>query len=116
MEQSEHDKRIDYIEIASADIPSAKKFYSAVFGWNFVDYGPGYASFNDGRLSGGFGNEAHEEGRSVLIVLYATDLDLVKKQVVEEGGTITRETFSFPGGRRFHFTDPGGLELAVWSE
>lgn len=107
MDQSEHDKRIDYVEFASPDIASTKKFYSAVFGWDFVDYGPDYTSFNDGRLSGGFSNEAHEEGRPILIVLYAKDLDLVRKQVIEEGGTITKDTFSFPGGRRFHFTDPG---------
>ncbi|MBA3316494.1 MAG: VOC family protein [Gemmatimonadales bacterium] len=116
MSQSEHDRRIDYIEFPVSDVAVAKRFYSAVFGWEFTDYGPDYTSFVDGRLSGGFrGGEAARPGNA-LIVIYATDLEGVASAVQAAGGHITQPTFDFPGGRRFHFRDPSGHELAVWSD
>jgi uncharacterized protein len=112
----EHDRRIDYIEFPVADVSVAKRFYSTVFGWTFTDYGPAYTSFVDGRLSGGFrGGEPATPG-GPLVVIYANDLEAVETAVVEAGGEITRPTYVFPGGRRFHFRDPCGHELAVWSE
>jgi uncharacterized protein len=93
-----------------------KAFYSAVFGWKFEDYGPGYASFFDGRLAGGFTTDAKVGTDGPLVVFYAADLEAVQAKVVEAGGKITRETFPFPGGRRFHFADTEGNALAVWSE
>lgn len=116
MAQSDHDRRIDYIEFPVDDIGVAKAFYGAVFGWTFTDYGPDYASFEDGRLSGGFrGGETPTRG-GALVVLYATALEEVRDAVAPAGGTIVTEPFDFPGGRRFHFTDPAGNELAVWSD
>ncbi len=116
MPQSEHDGRIDYIEFPVADVAMAKRFYSTVFGWIFTDYGPDYTSFADGRLSGGFrGGEAAVPG-GPLVVVYATDLAAVEAAVIAAGGRITRPIFAFPGGRRFHFRDPCGHELAVWSD
>ena len=119
MSQQEQDRRIDYIELPATEIEPVKAFYSTVFGWEFTDYGPSYTSFVDGRLSGGF--RRVEEGESipsggVLIVIYAADLSAVEAAVRGAGGEIVRETFEFPGGRRFHFTDPSGNELAVWSD
>lgn len=116
MTQPEQNRRIDYIEFPVADVALAKRFYSSVFGWDFVDYGPDYTSFVDGRLSGGFrGGEPARPG-GPLVVIYAVDLESVASAVVAAGGQITQPTFDFPGGRRFHFRDPCGHELAVWSD
>lgn len=116
MNQSEQDQRIDYIEFAVTDIGAAKSFYSAVFGWSFTDYGPEYASFFDGRLAGGLQQAARVERGGPLVVLYSTDLEGIEEKIKSNGGQIVRDTFDFPGGRRFHFTDPAGNELAVWSD
>lgn len=116
MTQNENDKRIDYIEIPVTDINDSKRFYGEVFGWDFVDYGPDYASFNDGRLAGGFRKEASLQRGGPLVVFYATQLESIQAKIKDAGGTITKEIFEFPGGRRFHFTDPSGNELAVWSD
>jgi uncharacterized protein len=114
MTQAEHDRRVDYVEFGTTDLAATKAFYHQVFGWQFTDYGPDYASFEDGRLQGGFNAEA-PGGGSPLIVLYAIDLDATRQRV-ESAGVRTFKEHTFPGGRRFHFVDPGGNELAVWSE
>jgi predicted enzyme related to lactoylglutathione lyase len=116
VEQAEHDKRIDYIELPTTDISAAKAFYTGVFGWKTQDWGPDYTSFEDGRLAGGFRKEAEVTPGGPLVVLYAVDLEAVAAAVPSHGGAIVKEIFSFPGGRRFHFTDPSGNELAVWSD
>ena len=116
MNQAEHDRRIDYIEFPATDIERIKDFYSSVFSWKFTDYGPHYTSFIDGRLAGGFRGESKVGGGGPLVVLYATDLEGVEANVREHDGEIVKEAFEFPGGRRFHFKDPSGNELAVWSE
>lgn len=113
------DRKIDYIELPARDLQLAKTFYSSVFGWQFVDYGPEYCAFNDGRLDGGFYQanlNATTANGSVLVVLYADDLEAVLARVRGGGGCIVKDIFSFPGGRRFQFADPNGNELAVWSE
>ena len=116
MGQAEHDRRIDYIEFPVTDVGAAKRFYGAAFGWTFEDYGPDYASFHDGRLAGGFRKDARAAPGGPLVVLYATDLAALEAKVKQAGGKIVRATFEFPGGRRFHFTDPSGNELAVWTD
>jgi predicted enzyme related to lactoylglutathione lyase len=116
MNRSEHDRRIDYIEFPVADVAVSRRFYQSVFGWAFTDYGPDYTSFVDGRLSGGFRGGATATAGGPLVIIYATDLEAVATAVQAGGGTITKPTFDFPGGRRFHFRDPGGHELAVWSD
>jgi D-aminopeptidase len=116
MGQEEHDKRVDYVELPVTDVEAAKTFYSAVFGWKMQDWGPDYASFEDGRLNGGFRLEEEVIRGGPLVVIYALDLEAVEARVRDHGGTIAQEIFSFPGGRRFHFTDPSGNELAVWSD
>ena len=118
---AEHDRRIDYIEFPAVDLPATKRFYQQVFGWKFTDYGPDYAAFEDGRLDGGFhaGDGARATsgtGKGTLAVLFAVDLADTEARVRRAGGTIVTPPFSFPGGRRFHFTDPSGNELAVWSD
>ena len=117
MSQAEQDRRIDYVEFGAADIEATKRFYSGVFGWEFTDYGPDYTSFADGRLNGGFAKvqEAPRQG-GPLVVIYASDLEGMLASVKGAGGKITKQIFSFPGGRRFQFKDPNGNELAVWSD
>lgn len=115
MANQENDGRVDYIEFRAEDLDRIKAFYSEVFGWRFTDYGPEYTSFADGRIAGGFHiGEATVGGP--LVVLFALDLEAVQARVEQAGGTIAKPTFPFPGGRRFHFTDPAGNELAVWSD
>jgi len=114
--QAKPDNQIDYIELPASDIQRTKTFYSSVFGWKFEDYGPDYTSFHDGRLGGGFTKESPAPGRGVLLVIYSTDLAAVQQKIKAAGGRIVKEIFSFPGGRRFHFADPNGNELAVWIE
>src|SRR5436190_11005596 len=116
MSQAEQDRRIDYIEFPATDIAATKRFYSEVFGWEFTDYGPAYTSFNDGRLGGGFTTDARVAAAGVLVVLYSRELEVLRDKVTKHGGSITKETFEFPGGRRFHFSDPSGNELAIWSD
>jgi D-aminopeptidase len=116
MGQEEHDKRVDYVELPVTDIEAAKRFYSAVFGWKMQDWGPDYVSFEDGRIAGGFRLEEEVARGGPLVVMYAVDLEAVVASVRANGGTIVQGIFSFPGGRRFHFTDPSGNELAVWSD
>jgi len=113
---AERDRRIDYIEFPATDVAAAKRFYTEVFGWKFTDYGPDYTSFEDGRLAGGFTKKDSAPRGGALIVIYARDLQATEERVRAAGGVIVKATFSFPGGRRFHFTDPSGNEMAVWSE
>lgn len=109
------ENQIDYIELPTSNIPRIKDFYTACFGWSFSDYGDRYTSFDDGRLRGGF-FLGEPPSKGLLLVLYSSDLEAAQKRITGAGGAIVRETFEFPGGRRFHFTDPDGNELAVWSE
>jgi predicted enzyme related to lactoylglutathione lyase len=107
------DGKLDYLEMPGGDLPALKAFYGQTFGWAFTDYGPDYAAFSEG-LDGGF--YAAEASALPLPVLYARDLEAMLDRVEAAGAAITRPIFAFPGGRRFHFRDPAGNELAVWSE
>jgi len=111
--------QIDYIEFQAADLAATKSFFTQLFGWEFTDYGPDYASFNDGRIAGGFARgdkKSTIEQGGVLVVFYHSKLEEIRDRVIELGGKIAADIFSFPGGRRFHFTEPSGNECAVWSE
>ena len=113
-----HDK-INYVEFPSSDIVKTKRFFETAFGWSFVDYGPDYAAFTDQGLDGGFFKAeltATSEKGSALIVFFSADLGSTQAKVEAAGGQIAKPIFSFPGGRRFHFIEPGGNEFAVWGE
>ncbi|WP_148714008.1 VOC family protein [Chitinolyticbacter meiyuanensis] len=113
-----HDSVIDYVELPARDLAAIEDFYNTVFGWTFTDYGPDYCSFSDGRLAGGFyradATSSTRQG-AALVVLYTEELEDAHQRVQAAGGQIVRDIFGFPGGRRFHFADPNGNELAVWS-
>ena len=106
--------RIDNIEFNVTDIARSKTFYGSVFGWTFTDYGPTYTEFSDGHLKGGFTTGEAVRPGGPLVILYGDDLDAIQDRLLAAGATITRPAFSFPGGRRFHFSDLDGYELAVW--
>jgi predicted enzyme related to lactoylglutathione lyase len=111
--------KIDYIEFQAGDLAATKAFFERLLGWKFEDYGPDYTSFADGRIAGGFQRSdkcGTVAGGGVLVVLYHPRLEEVRQRVTDLGGKIVRDIFSFPGGRRFHFTEPSGNELAIWSE
>jgi uncharacterized protein len=115
---SRHEK-INYVEYPSRNITETKRFFERTFGWSFEDYGPDYAAFSDQGLDGGFFSSdlaARTETGSALVVLYSDDLESTLGKVEAAGGNVIKPIFSFPGGRRFHFIEPGGNELAVWSE
>jgi len=106
---------LNYIEFTAENLDDMKKFYSDSFGWKFTDYGSDYIAFNDGHLSGGFAKGKVTKG-GPLIILYSKDLKKSLETVMKNGATISKEIFSFPGGKRFHFIDPAGNQLAIWSE
>ncbi len=107
---------INYVEFKARDIEKTKQFYSACFNWSFIDYGPTYVSFTESGLAGGFEKTDNEIENGALIVLYYNELEQVKQKIIDAGGKITKDIFSFPGGNRFHFCDPSGNELAIWSD
>ncbi len=111
-----NDRRIDNIEFAVSDIARSRAFYGKAFGWTFKDYGPTYCEFSDGRLTGGLATGSPDKPGGPLVILYADDLEETQRRLEGAGATIVKPIFSFPGGRRFHFLDPDGYELAVWSD
>lgn len=111
--------KINYVEFPACDLPATKAFFEKAFGWSFVDYGPDYAAFSDQGLDGGFfksDQKSSTDNGAALIVFYSANLEETLASVMDAGGTIVRPIFAFPGGRRFHFTEPSGNELAVWGD
>jgi len=108
--------KIDYIEFPGGDLGPLKDFYTKAFGWNFIDYGPTYAALGDAGIDGGFQGDTAESSAKPLVILYSDDLEASLAAVKASGGALAKDIFAFPGGRRFHFVDPSGNELAVWSD
>jgi len=115
---SNHEK-INYVEFPAKNIDLVKKFFTRVFSWTFVDYGPDYCAFENAGLSGGFYKSdlvSETKDGSALIVFYSEELEATQNKIEKNGGNIEQAIFDFPGGRRFHFSDPNGNEYAVWSD
>jgi predicted enzyme related to lactoylglutathione lyase len=110
---------VNYVELSVADLKTSGDFYRQAFGWQLNDYGPSYAGFRDDPASpeerGGLAVSSERPGRP-LVLLYSDDLDATVRAVEAAGGVVTQGPYEFPGGRRFHFTDPSGNELGVWAE
>lgn len=115
---NQHEK-INYVEFPARDLDATKAFFTKVFGWEFEDYGPEYTAFSNEGIDGGFYKaelSASQEQGSALVVFYSNDLEGTLTKVEVAGGFVVKPIFSFPGGRRFHFTEPSGNEFAVWSD
>jgi len=115
---NQHEK-LNYVEFGSMNLEATKEFFTAAFGWRFTDYGPEYCAFDQQGLEGGFyaaDKAATQAAGSALLVFYSNDLEATRSKVDSQGGEISKEIFDFPGGRRFHFTEPGGNEFGVWSD
>ena len=115
---NEHEK-INYVEFPAKNIEATKDFFTAVFNWSFADYGPEYTAFSNEGLDGGFFKSdltVSTNNGSALIIFYSNDLEKTQSKIESAGGSIIKPIFSFPGGRRFHFSDPNGNEYAVWSD
>jgi len=115
---SQHEK-INYVEFQTKDIQATKEFFTQAFGWSFQDYGPDYSAFSNQGIDGGIYKSelcSKTTNGAVLVVLYSQDLEETQSNIEKANGIITKPIFSFPGGQRFHFTEPSGNELAVWSD
>lgn len=111
-----NDNHINYVEFKANDLEKVKRFYSQAFAWEFTDYGPTYSAFSESGLQGGFEKTDSTAVNGALVILYHSNLDDIKGKIIASGGKITIDIYPFPGGRRFHFADPAGNELAVWSD
>lgn len=111
--------KLNYVEFGAKNLDSTKLFFSSVFGWEFVDYGPEYTAFSDQGLDGGFFKSddcSQTITGGALLVFYSSNIESTLNKVVQSGGEVVRPIFDFPGGVRFHFLEPSGNEFAVWSE
>jgi len=112
-------EKMNYVELPAKDLAATKAFFESAFGWSFVDYGPEYTAFENQGLDGGFFQSdltSSTEKGAALIVFYSNQLEATLAKVEKAGGSILKPIYSFPGGRRFHFTEPSGNEFAVWGE
>jgi len=112
-------EKINYIELPSKDIQTTKTFFTEVFDWSFTDYGDEYISFSNEGIDGGFYKSnlsVSTSNGSVLVVFYSNNLKATQSKIENAGGSTIKPIFAFPGGSRFHFSDPCGNEFAVWSE
>ncbi len=112
-------EKLNYVELPSRDLRATQAFFQQAFGWTFIDYGPEYTAFAGQGLDGGFYHAdacSRAEQGAALLIFYSRDLEASLAKVREAGGCIVKDIFAFPGGRRFHFTEPCGNEFAVWSD
>lgn len=109
---------LDYVELAAADLEATQLFFEHAFGWSFNHYGPDYMDCLDNPIGVGFyraGLKSVADQGGALVTLFSDNLEATLHQVTQHGGQISKEIFSFPGGRRFQFFEPSGNEFGVWS-
>lgn len=112
-------EKINYVEFPSRYIDKTKRFFMKAFGWEFQDFGPEYSAFSNQGIDGGFFQSelcSTTNNGAALIVFFSDDLENTLSKIENAGGKIIQPIFPFPGGRRFHFQEPGGNELAAWSD
>jgi uncharacterized protein len=105
--------RICFVELQTSDLALTRSFYTDAFGHAFTDFGPSYSCTLTGDVDIGLQADASEATAAPLVVIAVDDLEASLDAVGKAGGVITKPIFAFPGGRRFHFRDPSGNELAV---
>ena len=105
--------RINYVELPARDLAAARTFYASAFGWELTGFGPSYAATTTGTVDLGLQGDMTEAPAMPLPVIEVDDIEAAQRAVADAGGRISKATFAFPGGRRFHFLDPNGLELAI---
>ncbi|MEV7091434.1 VOC family protein [Amycolatopsis sp. NPDC051045] len=105
---------VDFAEFPSTSAAASGQFFERAFGWTVTPYGPDYTDVRAAGLTLGFQSDPAEQPRAPLLTIRTDDLATARKAVEAAGGVVTKEPFAFPGGRRFHFREPGGSELAVW--
>lgn len=105
--------RICFVELPARDVAGDQRFYDSAFGFAMTDFGPTYACTMSGDVDLGLQADSAEQTRAPLPVIQVEDLEATEVAVRRSGGVITKAIFAFPGGRRFHFTDPSGNELAA---
>ncbi len=113
------ENQINYIEIPVKHVNNSKQFFTEVFGWQYIDYGDEYSSISNAGIDAGIYKSDKDftvAKGTALVVMYSENLELKIEGIKKAGGAITQEIFDFPGGRRFHFSDPNGNEFAVWSD
>jgi len=119
MQGSNRNNRIEYVEFPAPDavaLAKAKEFYGRVFGWQYKDWGADYVDTQSSGVASGINSDSSHRPRQPLAVIFADNLETARTNAVAAGAKLSRDIFSFPGGRRFHFVDPAGVELAVWSD
>lgn len=115
---NEHEK-LNYVEFPCRNPQATREFFGAAFGWTFEEFGPDYCAFSGQGLDGGFyRSELYSTtlNGAALLVFYSEDLEATQAKVEAAGGQIEKPVFEFPGGRRFHFSEPSGNEFAVWTD
>lgn len=117
--QAVHHEKINYVEFAAIDLTATKRFFEKAFGWTFQDFGIEYTAFSNQGIDGGFFKadlSSKQAQGGALIVLLSENLEETQSKVEAAGGVITQAIFEFPGGKRFHFTEPSGNEFGVWAQ
>jgi predicted enzyme related to lactoylglutathione lyase len=106
--------KIAYVELPATNVANLKTFYGQLFGWTFQDYGDDYAGLEGAGLDGGFNGDPAGKSKAPLVIIESADIQATFERVKAAGGTVTMPIYGYPGGRRFHFLDPSGNELAVF--
>ena len=112
-------EKLNYVEFPAKDLGATRAFFKQAFAWEFEDYGPDYIAFSNEGLDGGFYRSeltSQSQQGAALLVFYSRQLDRTQAKIEKAGGLIIKPVFDFPGGRRFHFSEPSGNEFAVWTD
>ncbi len=116
MSTHNHIDLVEFPAVSPEELQKTTHFFSEVFGWQYKDWGGVYRDTADSGLMSGVIATEQGKPKMPLVVVYVNNLEEAKERIVQAGGTVILDIYPFPGGRRFHFMDPSGNELAVWSE
>ena len=106
--------RLNYVELPVGDTAGSKAFFEKAFGWSLTAFGPAYAGTMGEACDIGLNGHVDDHSSAPLAGIETDDLEAALAAVEAAGGVLTRPIFAFPGGRRFHFREPSGNEMAVF--